>query len=193
MIPEDLQALVLGDAVGALNPDERVELEARLLDLSPDQRSEVASLYETATVLAMSAEPVDPPPLVRERVLAAARTPTRYTVWGKDSEWFETGVPGIRARVLAVDKLRSLTTLVVRAEPGAVYPSHKHHGPEQCLVLKGSLIIDGRVLRAGDFHHADEDSDHGEITTTEGAEVLLVGAIEDYLPEFLRPSDNPAN
>jgi len=193
MIPEDLQALVLGDAVGALNPDERVELEARLLDLSPDQRSEVASLYETATVLAMSAEPVDPPPLVRERVLAAARTPTRYTVSGKDAEWFETGVPGIRARVLAVDKLRSLTTLVVRAEPGAVYPSHKHHGPEQCLVLKGSLIIDGRVLRAGDFHHADEDSDHGEITTTEGAEVLLVGAIEDYLPEFLRPSDNPAN
>ena len=39
-----------------------------------------------------------------------------------------------------------------------------------------------RVLRAGDFHHADADSDHGEIMTTEGAEVLLVGAIEDYLP-----------
>jgi hypothetical protein len=35
---------------------------------------------------------------------------------------------------------------------------------------------------AGRFHHADEDSDHGEITTTEGAEVLLVGAMEDYLP-----------
>jgi hypothetical protein len=38
------------------------------------------------------------------------------------------------------------------------------------------------VLRAGDFHHADEDSDHGEITTTEGTEVLVVGAVEDYLP-----------
>ena len=92
-----------------------------------------------------------------------------------------------------MDKVRSLTTMVVRAEPGAVYPSHKHHGPEECFVLKGSLTIDGRVLRAGDFHHADEDSDHGEISTTEGAEVLIVGAIEDYLPAFLRPSDNPAN
>ena len=193
MIPEDLQALVLGDAVGALNPDERVELEARLVDLSPDQRSEVASLYEAATVVAMSAEPVDPPPPVRERLLAAARTPTRYTVWSSDAEWFETGVPGVRARVLSVDQVRSLTTMIVRADPGAVYPSHKHHGPEECLVLKGSVIIDGRVLRAGDFHHADEDSDHDEITTTEGAEVLLVGAIDDYLPAFLRPGDNPAN
>jgi hypothetical protein len=38
------------------------------------------------------------------------------------------------------------------------------------------------VLRPGDFHHADEDSEHGEITTTEGAEVLIVGAISDYMP-----------
>ena len=49
-------------------------------------------------------------------------------------------------------------------------------------MISGSVIIDGRVLRAGDFHHADEDSDHGEITTTEGAEVLIIGATDDYLP-----------
>ena len=41
----------------------------------------------------------------------------------------------------------------------------------------------------GDFHHADEDSDHGEITTTDGAEVLIVGAIEDYLPAAAAPPD----
>jgi hypothetical protein len=49
-------------------------------------------------------------------------------------------------------------------------------------VISGTVIIEGRVLRAGDFHHADEHSEHGEITTTEGAEVLIVGAVEDYLP-----------
>jgi hypothetical protein len=37
-------------------------------------------------------------------------------------------------------------------------------------VIRGSVVIDGRVLRAGDFHHADAGSDHGEITTIEGAE-----------------------
>ena len=189
MIPDELEALVLADSVGALDPDERVELQARLDALTPEQRSEVARLYDAATAVALSVPPLEPPAHVRERVLAAARKPSTYTVWAADAAWIDTGLPGIRARVLAVDKARSLVTLVIRAEPGAVYPSHKHHGPEECFVISGSVVIDGRVLRAGDFHHADEDSDHGEITTTEGAEVLIVGAIEDYLPAAAAPAD----
>jgi hypothetical protein len=46
-------------------------------------------------------------------------------------------------------------------------------------------------LRAGDFHHADEHSDHGEITTTEGAEVIVIGAVEHYLPAAAAPADKP--
>ena len=103
-----------------------------------------------------------------------------------DAKWIDTGMPGIRSRVLAVDKARSLVTLLIRAEPGAVYPSHKHHGPEDCYIISGSVVMDGRVLRAGDFHHADADSEHGEIATTDGAEVLIVGSIEDYLPAHAR-------
>jgi quercetin dioxygenase-like cupin family protein len=182
MIPDNLEALVLADSVGALDPDERVELQARLHSLTPDQRSEVARLYDDATAVALSVPPLEPPAHVRQRVLAEARKPATYTVWAADAAWIDTGLPGIRSRVIAVDKARSLVTLVIRAEPGAVYPSHKHHGPEQCFVISGSVVIDGRVLRAGDFHHADEDSAHAEITTTEGAEVFIVGAIEDYLP-----------
>jgi anti-sigma factor ChrR (cupin superfamily) len=182
MIPDEVEALALADSVGALDLDELAEFEARLAELSPAEQAEVARLYNTATAVAESAPQVEPPAHVRERVLAAARTPTRYTVWGADGEWSETGLPGIRAKVLAVDRPRSLATLLIRAESGAVYPSHRHHGPEECYVVRGSIMIDGRVLRAGDFHHADEGSDHGEITTTEGADVLVVGAIEDYLP-----------
>ncbi|HEX2343781.1 MAG TPA: cupin domain-containing protein [Vicinamibacterales bacterium] len=182
MIPDELEALVVAASVGALDPDERVDLQARLAVLTPDERSEVARLYDAATAMAASVPPLEPPAHVRERLLAETRKPSRYTVWAADAAWIDTGLPGIRARVLAVDKVRSLVTLLIRAEPGAVYPAHKHHGPEECFVISGSVVIDGCVLRAGDFHHADEDSDHGEITTTEGAEVLVVGAVEDYLP-----------
>jgi anti-sigma factor ChrR (cupin superfamily) len=190
MIPEHLEALVLADSVGALDPDARVELQVGLDALTPEQRSEVARLYDTATALALSAPQLEPPAHVRDRVLAAARKPMRYTAWAADAAWIDTGLPGIRARVLAVDKVRSLATLMIRAEPGAVYPSHKHHGPEECFVISGSIVIDGRVLRAGDFHPADEDSHHDEITTTEGAEVLIVGAIADYLPAAAAPADD---
>jgi quercetin dioxygenase-like cupin family protein len=158
-------------------------LEARLDALTPQHRSEVARLYDVAAAaVALCVPEVDPPAYLRQRVLAAASRPMRYTVWAADAGWTDTGLPGIRARILSVDKARSQVTLIIRAEPGAVYPAHTHHGPEECLVISGSAVIDGRVLRAGDFHHADEGSEHGEITTTEGAEVLIVGAVADYLP-----------
>jgi hypothetical protein len=52
--------------------------------------------------------------------------------------------------------------------------AHRQTGPEDCDVIKGSLVIEGRLLRTGDFHHAEGDSDHEELRTDEGVEVLLV-------------------
>ncbi len=184
MIPEDVEALALADSIGALDADEQAELAARLAELSPEVRAQVARLYDTAAAVAGSLELVDPPVHVRERVMAAVRTPGRYTLHASLSDWFETGLPGVRAKILALDKVRELATLLIRAEPGSVYPAHTHHTPEECYVLSGSLFIDGRELHAGDFHHADAGTDHGELTTVTGAEVLIVGAIEDYLPGY---------
>jgi anti-sigma factor ChrR (cupin superfamily) len=182
MIPDDLEALALADAIGALDAEDRRALDARIALLPPEAQAEVAALYEMSVALAATVDQVDPPAHVRAQVIAATRTPGRYTLLSTDREWVDTPLPGIRMKVLAVDKARGVATMLIRATPGAVYPSHHHSGPEECYILSGSVVMDGRVLRAGDFHHADADSDHGEITTTEGAEVLIVGAIDDYLP-----------
>ena len=71
--------------------------------------------------------------------------------------------------------------MLLKGEPGARYPAHRHSGPEECYVISGSVNIEGQVLRAGDFHHAEGESDHGELWTDEGVEVLLVAAASDYL------------
>jgi hypothetical protein len=148
MIPDELEALVVADSVGALDPDERVDLQARLAVLTPDERSEVARLYDAATAMAASVPPLEPPAHVRER---------------RDAQALALHRVGGRRRV---DRHRPARD----SRPG---PRRR----------QGAIARHpGRVLRAGDFHHADEDSDHGEITTTEGAEVLVVGAVEDYLP-----------
>jgi anti-sigma factor ChrR (cupin superfamily) len=182
MIPDDLEALALADAIGALDADERASLEARVALLTPEQQAHVASLYDVALALGSSVDQMEPPARVRAAVLAATRAPGRYSVFAGDRPWTDTPLPGIQMKVLSMDQARGMATMLIRAIPGAVYPSHRHSGPEECYVIRGSVIMDGRVLRAGDFHHADADSDHGEITTTEGAEVLIVGAIDDYLP-----------
>jgi anti-sigma factor ChrR (cupin superfamily) len=98
-----------------------------------------------------------------------------------------TPFPGLRVKVLAVDRPRGLVTMLLRGEPGARYPAHRHSTPEECYVIRGSVTIGGRVLHAGDFHHADGGSEHDEIVTSDGAEVLLVGAIDDYLPGAAAP------
>jgi anti-sigma factor ChrR (cupin superfamily) len=195
MISEDIEALALADAIGALEAHEQRELQALVAALSPDEQAHVARLYDMPLSLGAAVPQLEPPARVRERLMAAvgaqvtpvamtlptAVTPN-YTLLESEG-WTDSPLPGIRVKVLAIDKPRNMVTMLFRAEPGARYPSHRHSTGEECLVLSGSVVIEGRVLRAGDFHHAEADTDHAEIYTADGAEVLLVGAITDYLPD----------
>ena len=180
MIPADIQALALADAIGALDPDERRELEARLAGLPPSVRAEVGRLYETSVDLAASAPGAEPSPAVREALLAAIAAPATRTITAADGEWVQTPIPGVRVKVLSIDRLRDRVTMLLRAEPGARYPAHRHSGPEECYVISGSVMVEGRRLQAGDFHHAEGDSHHAELWTEDGVEVLLVGSASDY-------------
>jgi quercetin dioxygenase-like cupin family protein len=208
MIPDDVEALALADAVGALDAAERRELEARVDALSPEQQAEVARLYDVSLAMAAAAPDVAPPDRVRTQLMAliaadgiggdavgdaageavrAATPPARpanYTLLASEGQWNETPFPGITMKILAIEPARNLVTMLLKGEPGARYPSHRHSTGEECYVISGSVVIEGRLLRAGDFHHAEADSDHGEISTTEGTEVLLIGAVSDYLPDY---------
>lgn len=180
MIPADIQALALADAIGALDPDERRDLEARLADLSPGVRAEVARLYDASVEIAASALGEDPSPGVRDALLARVGAPSNHTITAAEGEWVETGVPGVRMKILAIDRVRDRVTMLIKGDPGARYPAHRHSGPEECYVIRGSVVVEGRLLRAGDFHHAEGESDHAELWTEEGVEVLLVASASDY-------------
>ena len=181
MIPDDVQALALADAIGALDPEERRDFEARLAALPLDVRAEVSRLYDASVEIAASLPGETPPARVRDAVLSRIAAPANHTITAADGEWVDTPVSGVRMKVLAIDRARDRVMMLVRADAGARYPAHHHSGPEECYVVRGSLTIGGRVLRAGDFHHAEADSDHGEHFTDEGVEVLLVAAASDYL------------
>lgn len=181
MMTDDLHALILADAVGALDEDEQSQLQTALAALAPADQEAAGQLYDAALLVAAEAEPHEPPPHMRERVLAAVAAPHTYTVL-TDSAWGESGHDGIDAKILAVDRSRGLVTMLLRGREGAVYPSHRHTVPEECYVVRGSISVGDLVLRAGDFHHADADSNHDRILVLEPAEVLLVAGIDDYLP-----------
>ena len=181
MIPDDVYALALADAAGALDADEQQTLQARVAELSPEIRAQVGRLYDAALTVGEAAGETRPSAHVRDALIASLGQPAHYTLTAGEGDWIDPGLPGLRVKILALDRERDLATLLIRAEPGARYPAHRHSAGEECYVLRGSVHCEGHILRAGDFHHADASSDHGELWTEEGADVLLVASATDYL------------
>src|SRR5581483_8130152 len=103
-------------------------------------------------------------------------------VMERDSEWLPHPVPGIRLKVLALNRERGYATLLLDVAPGTHFPPHHHDGAEECYVVSGSLFTCGRRFGAGDFVHADAGTDHGELWTEEGCRVILIVPPDDHLP-----------
>jgi len=101
----------------------------------------------------------------------------------EDGDWLPHPVPGIEMKVLAMNRAGGYATLLLDVEPGTRFPPHYHTGAEECYVISGSLYTCDRRMNAGDFLHADADTDHGELWTEEGCRVLLVAAPEEYMPD----------
>ena len=152
--------------------------------MSDDSRSDVIEFDPmVALALARAAGGADPRPQVRQHLMAgllAPAVPAGFSFrLAAEAKWVPHPVPGIRMQVLAVNRTAGYATLLLDVAPGTRFPAHHHAGAEECYVLSGSLHTLNRRMTAGDFLHADPDTDHGELWTDEGCRVLLVVPASD--------------
>jgi anti-sigma factor ChrR (cupin superfamily) len=103
--------------------------------------------------------------LVRESGVLIART--------EAMEWRAGPFPGIWFKPLFLDQQQQRTTSLVRMGPGTHYPSHRHNGPEELFLLEGDFVIEGLVMRSGDYCNAQPASVHGESYTAAGCLFIL--------------------
>jgi len=121
-----------------------------------------------------------PSAAVRDRIMARVRNDEPLVPRGfvfslaASDQWLPHPVPGIRMRVLSVNRNNGYATLLLDVAPGTRFPAHHHAGAEECYVISGAVYTWGRRLGPGDFLHADAGTDHGEMWTDIGAQVLLV-------------------
>ena len=140
-----------------------------------------------AELAAANAEP--PPAQVREQLMRRVfadvpPVPAGFAFSLAHSDrWYAHPVPGIRMRVLSMNRQAGYATLLLDVDPGVRFPAHHHGGAEECYVISGTVYTCGRRMGPGDFLHADGGTDHGELWTDEGAQVILVVPPEDYMPE----------
>jgi len=152
---------------------------------------EFDDLIALALAHAVASDDEVPRPEVKRRLLAALDPPPAPSGFSfryeRETDWLPHPVPGIRMKVLALSRERGYATLLLDVAPGTIFPPHRHAGgDEECYVVSRSLITCGRRLAAGDFVHADAETEHGELWTEEGCRVILVVPPEDYLPASLR-------
>ena len=185
----DAGTLAALDAAGALDREERRAFERALATFAADVRAEVAACREAAVAIAESSlAEVGPAAHVRDRLMSRIGDTLRPAPPGfsfrfaHDDDWVAHRVPGVRMKVLAVNRGSGYAALLLDLEPGVRYPAHHHAGAEECFVLSGSLFSGDRRFSAGDFLHAEADTDHGGIWTDEGCRVLLMAPAQNELP-----------
>jgi len=166
--------------LGSLQPEKAGAFEQRLksgCSLCCAQAEQYAAVAEH---LSMSAAPLQPPPELRRRLLdriqPRGKTPEASEhmtiVRGSDAPWVKMPFPGVEIRPLIGEK-----TLMVRMQPGAVFPQHDHPHAEQCYVLEGSITdSDGVTLHAGDFVVMSGGIQHDPLHSETGCTLFIAYA-----------------
>ena len=187
---EQASLYVLGALIGTEQEAFGAELRA-----NAELREFVFTLQQTTELLAMAAPFVRPPRHLKDNVLrrietaagqvnpSAARLPDvavgglaglRFLSADEPVGWKQLPVPGAWIKLLSIERERGYAVLLGRLEPGVRYPAHMNVGPEDLYVLTGDLHVGDHALQAGDFHHADAGSWHGENYSGEGCTLLAV-------------------
>jgi len=169
-MPESDEILAGEHVLGLLEGAERTDVERLMSEDSAFRRAVETWSVRLATLLD-DIQPVSPPPEVWEAI--QARLPAAPVARRRqDGVWLEIA-PGARMKLLSVTPATNERTALLRMDPGCVFPMHPHEQMEECLVLEGSVEIDGQTYSAGDYIVAPADSHHANIPSPNGALVLL--------------------
>ena len=173
-LPEELQEAAALAAVGALPPREAMAVPRRA----------IGQMEEASALLAESIEIVAPPAGLRDRLLqrvaAFEQLKPVADVRADENTWVRSGIPGVDIKTLFKEPELGRTTYLIRMEPGARLPAHKHGDIEQCLMLEGDIWWGDISYRKGDFMVMGKDSEHPEVYTVGGNLMLLIAGHNEF-------------
>jgi putative transcriptional regulator len=87
--------------------------------------------------------------------------------------WQATRYGGIFVNILRRDEKNGDATVLIRMEPGCMYPAHRHSGLEEVFILQGGYRDARGQVRAGDYVINDAGSTHAPIAL-EGEDCIML-------------------
>lgn len=110
------------------------------------------------------------------------KTGLRLEVDGGEVPWRETSAPGVRWCLLAGEERGggegAGATVLIRMEPGAGYPPHRHLGVEEVLILAGGYRDADGEHHAGEYLRYPAGSAHAPVAIGDRACLLYATARE---------------
>ena len=97
------------------------------------------------------------------------------------AEW-KTAFPGVHYKDIHRDAARRSRSILFRMDPGSTYPDHAHTFVEELFVLEGSAVVNGKLLRAGDYCRSEPGTSDQDIYSAEGT-VYLAFLTEESSPD----------
>ena len=91
----------------------------------------------------------------------------------QDMEWMPTQIDKVSIKTLYENKELGESTVLLKLEPGAVIPFHKHPELEQAYVIEGSMYDHDGTCRQGEYVWRKANSFHDNRTDT-GAVIFAV-------------------
>lgn len=167
---EYLEAMLY--ALGALSPEQREALERRRPDASLDAL--IDSWEQRLVEIALAAAPeVAPPAAIWNSIEVALDSTTTAAsddlrVVRFDRGAWEPWSAGLEIKVLTRDPAGAPNGFLMRMEPGAFIPRHVHDCIEECLIIKGDLLHEEKLLTPGDFMIGRSGSVHAPMTSPSG-------------------------
>ena len=160
-------------ALDLLDLEERLWVETQIIDC-PDLTEELANYQAAVAAIPYSAPTMPMSADLKDRLFdriafpvenqlgvepiatalpAAAKPspPAIVTFRSSDLKWRPYRAAGVEVALLYLDRANRMSSALLKAAAGVVYPLHQHQGIEEIYMLEGELVIDGQVYRAGDY------------------------------------------
>jgi quercetin dioxygenase-like cupin family protein len=102
---------------------------------------------------------------------------SHLTIDGDEGNW-QPFLEGVAVKILREQS--GVLSYLLRLEPGAALPPHRHPNDEECVVLEGRLQVGSKIeIGPGGYHLAHGGALHATIRSESGATIFLRGAVPD--------------
>lgn len=162
-------------SLGLLDAAGRAEVETHLSGC-PACEAELRSLSEVVLGWAEELPQAAPPASVKSRLMGAVKMPANVSALVRMNEgaWEPAGSEGLERKFLYRNKATGEMALLLRVQPGAVYPSHSHARTEHLYVIDGDLAFDDHTLLSGDYEATEPGRDHASARSETGCLALVI-------------------